>query len=213
MLTEVIMKRKLFDSEISQKSKSEFFSATDLVKAGNKWRMLNGLQAFNDSHFFSKKETKEFMASLESKFKEPVRIIARGRGTHTWIHPYLFIDMALAINPELKIEVYGWLFDYLIKYRNESGDSYKRMAGALYTNQGNKQAFPGYIQGVAKKIKIACGVEDWNTASQEQLKMRDKIHDSIYLLSDILKDNDRSVNIAIMKALDVAGEKEIGGRQ
>jgi hypothetical protein len=41
METEVIMKRKLFDSEISQKSQSGFFSATDLVNAGNRWRTLN----------------------------------------------------------------------------------------------------------------------------------------------------------------------------
>jgi hypothetical protein len=34
----------------------------------------------------------------------------------------------------LKIEVYSWLFDKLIKYRNNSGDSYKKMAGALFEN-------------------------------------------------------------------------------
>ena len=42
MVTEVIMKRELFGHEISQKSKSEFFSATDLSKAGNEWRRSNG---------------------------------------------------------------------------------------------------------------------------------------------------------------------------
>ena len=35
------MKRELFGQEISQKSKSEFFSATDLLRAGNKYRAMN----------------------------------------------------------------------------------------------------------------------------------------------------------------------------
>ena len=47
MVTEVIMKREIFGKEISQKSKSEFFSATDLVRAGNRWRIQNELEPFN----------------------------------------------------------------------------------------------------------------------------------------------------------------------
>ena len=44
MKTEVILKRELLGGEISQKSKSEYFSATDLIRVGNKWRSLNGLK-------------------------------------------------------------------------------------------------------------------------------------------------------------------------
>ena len=47
MKTEVIMQRELFGHTIQQKSKSEFFSVTDLVKAGNKWRMANNIKPFN----------------------------------------------------------------------------------------------------------------------------------------------------------------------
>ena len=57
MKTEVIMKRELFGSEISQQSKSGFFSATDLVKVGNKWRYENGLSTFNLSLFLKSKNT------------------------------------------------------------------------------------------------------------------------------------------------------------
>ena len=98
MKTEVIMQRDLFGMPISQKSKTEFFSATDLVKAGNRWRMINGLTPFNEKAWMQNKGTQEFIAELESKFGK-VKISARGRGQHTWIHPLLFIDMALAISP------------------------------------------------------------------------------------------------------------------
>ena len=58
MKTEVVMVRKLFDCDISQKSKTQFFSATDLVKAGNKWRSMNEKTFFDLTEYFSLKSTK-----------------------------------------------------------------------------------------------------------------------------------------------------------
>ena len=201
MKTEVIMKRSLFGVEISQKSQSEMFSATDLVKAGNKWRIMNGLQPFDMSAWFLNKSTKEFISELENKYGK-VKIAGRGRGNNTWVHPLLFIDMALAINPKLKVEVYEWLFDNLIKYRNESGDSYKRMCGNLYCNHENKRNFPAFVTSVADKVKLACRVKDWNKATEEQLSKRDRIHHNIALLSDVLRNNDEAVRIGILKSID-----------
>jgi len=200
METEVIMKRELFGCQISQKSKSEFFSATDLVSAGNKWRIANGLPFFNLAAFFQNKSTKEFLAMLEEKYGT-VKINSRGKGGNTWVHPLLFIDIALSISPNLKIEVYEWLFDHLLKYRNESGDSYKKMSGALYLKHTNKTAFPRYIQEIAEKIKNTCGVKDWQQADESKLKMRDRIHENISLLCDVLP-IDEAVRIGIKKAVE-----------
>jgi hypothetical protein len=198
MKTEVIMKRELFNMPISQKSISRFFSATDLVRAGNKWRLGNGMDLFNINEYFRLKGTVEFISELQKKYGE-VKISRRGRSKDTWVHPILFIDIALAISPTLKIEVYEWIFDNLIKYRNESGDSYKKMAGYLYAHTANRSNFYKEISAVAEKIKLACGVEDWQTAKENQLIYRDKIQDSISLLSDVLRDNNEAVRIAILK--------------
>ena len=199
MITSVVMKRKLFDREISQNTKNSFFSATDLVKAGNRYRLLNELEPFNLKNWFYSKSSKEFIDSLERKYGK-VKISSRGKNGHTWVHPLLFIDIALAISPELKIEVYEWLFDELIKSRSGSGDSYKKMCGYLYANYSNKRNFPVYISDVAKKIKLACNIkDDWQNATEEQLKLRDKIHDNISLLADILRDTDQAVKLGILK--------------
>ena len=101
MKTEVVMKRKLFGQEISQKSKSEFFSATDLVRAGNKRRIEHELPPFDLSQWLQTK--KEFINALKDQYG---KVLISGCGHHTWVHPLLFIDIALAINPQLKIEVY-----------------------------------------------------------------------------------------------------------
>jgi hypothetical protein len=199
MVTEVVMKRELFGCEISQKSKSELFSATDLVRAGNRWRMLNKLEPFTLKAFLENKGTKEFIAELEKQFPE-VKISGKGRGTHTWVHPFLFIDIALAISPTLKIEVYSWLYDHLLKYRNDSGDSYKKMAGALFIKYTPKCDFPKYIQRVASNIKNALSVKDWNEEDEKTLKLRDKVHENIALLCDVIPCDD-AVRIGIKKAM------------
>lgn len=202
MKTAVIMKRELFGMPISQHSKTEYFSATDLTKAGNHWRALNGMGPFNEKAWMQNKSTKEFMEELETKYGK-VKISARGRGQHTWVHPLLFIDMALAISPKLKVETYEWMFDHLIKNRNESGDSYNLMCGALYTRHANKTTFPAYIRGVAKNIQLACQAKDWQTASESQLKARDQIHREVALLCEVLQDNDLALRIAFARVLGV----------
>jgi len=202
MKTQVLMKRKLFGQEITQQSKTEMFSATDLVRSGNKWRIENGLEIFNHKNWFQQKNVKEFVAELEKEFGK-VKISGRGNKSHTWVHPLLFIDLALAISPKLKIEVYTWLYDSLLSNRNDSGDSYKKMCGSLYVHSINKSEYPRYISKVALKIKQVCNVDDWQKASDEQLKLRDKLHNNIALISNVLRDNDKAVEYGINEAMKV----------
>lgn len=200
MKTEVIMKRELFGKEISQKSQSEFFSATDLVRSGNAWRIANGLSVFDMNDWFNVKSTKEFISALEKEYGV-VKISGRGRGVHTWVHPFLFIDMALAISPTLKIEVYSWLYDHLLKYRNNSGDSYKKMVGAVYEKYSNKSQFPRFIRDYATRIKTSIGVESWETATEEQLNSRDKIHEAVSTLSNVMTDPEKMLDVAIKEGI------------
>jgi hypothetical protein len=195
MKTEVTMKRELFGREIKQKSQSEFFSATDLVRAGNLWRVSNGMPIFDMKAWFHNQGTKDFIDALEKEYGV-VKISGRGRGVNTWIHPFLFIDMALAISPELKIQVYSWLYDHLLKYRNNSGDSYKKMVGAIYSKYSVKSQFPRYIQEYASRIRNEIGVKDWNEATEEQLNRRDKIHEAVSTLSHVMTDPDKILEIA-----------------
>lgn len=199
METRVLMKRELFGEEIAQNNLNSFFSATDLVRAGNKWRVANNLPFFNLATFLQTKETKEFVNFLQQEYGE-VKINSRGKYGVTWVHPFLFIEIALAISPKLKVEVYSWLYDSLIKYRNNSGDSYKKMCGALYITQTNKRTFADDIKKLANRIKVECNVTDWEHATEEQLTLRNKIHDNIALLSDIIKDRETLYNVAIKKA-------------
>lgn len=200
MKPQVVMKRELFGCNISQQSKTEFFSATELVNAGNKWRLSNGLKEFNLSQYLKSNSFVEFKNELQNKYGNVISS-SRGRNSNTWVHPLLFIDIALAINPKLKIEDYEWLFDNLIRFRNDSGDSYKEMSAAIYIRFQNKREFPNYIQKVANYIKLELKVDDWQKATEEQLRKRDLIHNSIKLLCNVLNDTNQAVRIGVKENL------------
>ena len=201
MVTEVIMQRELLGGTVRQKSKSEFFSATDLVNVGNEWRLKNNLSHFNLSTFLGLKSTKEFIFEIEKKYECTCIVKGRGRNSTTWVHPILFIDIALSISPTLKIEVYEWIFDHLIKYRNKSGDSYRKMCSSIFDRMANKRDFKCFISETAEKISKEIGVDDWNKATAEQLEIRDKIHESIHLLCNVLQDPKKAVSIGIFEVM------------
>jgi len=201
MKSEVVMRRSLFDREVRQKSKSAFLSATDLVEAANVKRKQLGYGEFNMSTWLSSQSTKDFMQQIEeSKGIKPVQI-TRGRNGGTWMHPILFMDLALTLSPKLKLEVYEWLHDELLKYRNDSGDSYQKMAGAIFSKCSDKSRFAKYITSVSMKIKRACGVDDWESASEDKLRLRDKMHNNIALLCSVTSKPDKAVVVGIGKAL------------
>jgi len=91
------------------------------------------------------------------------------------------------------------MYDELLSNRNNSGNSYKKMCGSLYAHQGNKQTFQNLIIDVARRIKTACDVTDWQKANDWQLKKRDKIHNDIALLANVLNNNAESVRLALLQ--------------
>jgi hypothetical protein len=199
MKTEVIISRPFMGSLIEQKSKTGMFNATNLIKIANTKRKELGQSPFNLSQFLKQKSTLEFIEELQ-KENERVIINGRGRNAKTWVHPLLFIDVSLAINPKFKVEVYKWLYDELLKYRNDSGDSYRKMAGSIYERINNKKNFHKYITRVANYIKEECDVKDWNKANQNQLYLRNKMHDNISLLCGVLNNCNEAVRIGVLKA-------------
>lgn len=198
MKTEVTVIRPFMGGEVRQRSKSELMSATDLVKIGNVKRRELGLSAFNLSQYLKLQSTKDFIEELQ-KDNERVLISSRGRNATTWVHPLLLVDIALSINPRFKVEVYHWIMDELLKARNLSGESYKKMVGAIF-ERAPKKDFNQTIQKVAKYIREQCGVKDWNQATERQLRLRDKMHENIALLCSVLTNYKEAVRVGVMNA-------------
>ncbi len=56
---------------------------------------------------------------------------SRGNNAGTWMHPILFVKFAMWINPRFEVQVIKFVYDQMIAYRNEAGDSYKELASAV----------------------------------------------------------------------------------
>ena len=76
-----------------------------------------------------------------------------------------------------------WLQDNLTLNRDTSGDSYKELASQIANNSDIPPSKIGLaIPIVAKNIKTILKVDDWNTATAEQLHDRDTIHKSMIMM-------------------------------
>ena len=183
---------------IRQRTKDSYFSLQDISRVVNLIRIaeLGDSNTVRIDKYFTLDSTKEFIAKIKEKKGVEAYIRQRGRGKESWVHPHLFLDILLWANPAFKIEIYDWLFDYLIKYRIDSGDSFNIMKGALHTYSRQKHLFQKAIKGVCQNIKNMIGVTDWNKASTEQLRRRDELQKMIADLAETTHNSRLAVDLA-----------------
>ena len=131
MKTSVNVIRKLNDFEVVQRTKDSMFNATSLL---NQWNGNSG-QKKQMIHYTENSSTQEFLKALmideNSKERNSVLIQSRGKNGGTWMHPYLFIDFAMWLNPSFKLQVIKFVYDQLIEDRKLSGDHYNKLCSLL----------------------------------------------------------------------------------
>jgi hypothetical protein len=196
MKTNVVMLRKMGQFEVQQRTKDGYFNATDLL---GQWNEFSGMQK-QMVHFTENQTTKVFISEImkqETKERDSVLLTVRGKSGGTWMHPLLFVDFAMWLNPTFKYHVLKFVADNLIQFRKDSGDSYRALCDALYPLIP-KERFTDFIQKEAGKIKKACGVTDWQTATTEQLALRQKIEETAITIADLLPPA-KVVEVAIKK--------------
>lgn len=187
--------RELSGVIVRQRTCDSFFALSDIAKVVARNAPDNTSVKRADSYFLLN-SSKELLAEIEKATGTNPYIRGRGKNT-SWVHPYLAIDILLWSNPKFKLEVYGWLWDYLIENRIRSGDSYSKMCGVLYSVSSDKTNFHKNIQNLAKIIKDTIGVGDWNQATSEQLELREYAHNMIADLAKTLHDSTKGASLGI----------------
>lgn len=131
MKTNVNMIRNMGNYKITQRTSDGMFNATHLL---NQWNYNNKMKK-QMIHFMENKSTQDFIEVLENendiKERNSVVLQSRGRNGGTWMHPYLFIDFAMWLNPKFKLDVIRFVYDQLIEYRHSAGDYYKGLTSAI----------------------------------------------------------------------------------
>lgn len=143
MITNQVMKRPMGDFLVEQRTKDSMFNATDLLNQWNdfverKDDTQNGYVKKELKKFFENDNTKEFIEALvkeenlHGQNSAYVKSKARAdRGGGTWLHPILFIKFAMWLNPRFEVKVIRFVYDQMLKYRNDAGDAYKELASAV----------------------------------------------------------------------------------
>lgn len=134
MKTNQLMTRKIGDYEVFQRTKDRMFNATVLLQA---WNNATG-EKKEVKKFFENENTKEFLdalvkeENLDGQNSAYVKSKARlDRGGGTWMHPILFMKFAMWLNPRFEVQVIKFVYDQMLRYRDEVGEDYKKLAAAL----------------------------------------------------------------------------------
>ncbi len=165
-------------SDVRQNHKSGYFCINDLTKIANHYRSNKGLPKAKWVKYKDSKKAKEFFNTLmmDENIAEIITI-KRSRTPETWVHPLVFFDYAMWLSADFKVFVYKWLYDNLVVFRDDSGNSYKEMSKVLFDTQGYEPTKGAVmISSLARAIKRDLDWHEWNTASPDILKKRDAIH-------------------------------------
>lgn len=135
MNTNQIMKRPLANFTVEQRTKDGMFNATNLLK---QWNAQDGVAQRKMDNYFASSKTSEFIDTIieREKLDTPKMVYVKSKarsdkGGGTWMHPLLFIDFAMWINPSFKYDVLKFVYDKMLVYRNEAGEAYKQLSSAM----------------------------------------------------------------------------------
>ena len=134
MKTNQIIKRPMGAFVVEQRTKDGYFNATTLMR---QWNQANGSKK-EIKDYLENKSTQEFLTALISEEdlngENSPYLTSRGKyNGGTWMHPIMFIDFAMWLNPAFKVKVIKFVYDQMIKFRKDAGDAYKDLSAAVST--------------------------------------------------------------------------------
>lgn len=156
MKTNQTLIRKMGNFDVFQRTHDGMFNATALLK---QWNQNSGMKK-EIKDYFGNQSTQEFINALITEenlhggnYPYVKSRASRGINAGTWMHPLLFIDFAMWLNPSFKVKVLKFVYDQLIQYRIEAGDSYREMAAQI-AKISKKQDIASNITNTARAINI-----------------------------------------------------------
>lgn len=110
-------------------------------------------------HYFENQSSNELINTIVERenlnSRNSAYLSSRGKNGGTWMHPILFIDFAMWINPSFKYDVIKFVYDEMIRYRNEAGDAYRELSSAIMKIVP-KDFMPKAMQKNWRSIELGC---------------------------------------------------------
>lgn len=169
MKTNQVMIRPMGEFKVEQRTVDGFFNATELLK---QWNLHNGTKK-ELKHYFENQSANELINTIIERenlnSRKSAYLSSRGKNGGTWMHPILFIDFAMWINPSFKYDVIKFVYDEMIKFRNLAGDAYPSMCRAVRSIMP-EPIFREKVKDLAKSLNII-------VYGKHETEMRNKIGD------------------------------------
>lgn len=209
MKTSQVLTRKMGEFNVLQRTSDGYFDGNALL---NQWNAIPSNVRRKFSVFIDSPKTKEFVETIRKRESQcpnmdngDLQAIKEIKGRNTkngktkdqiWMHPFLFIDFAMWINPEFKYDVIKFVHDQMIEYRNEAGNSYKILASAI-SQIVNREDMPKAMMSIAKAMNYVV----YNDHAQQ---IRNKQADEIRLkeLCELQKDIAKLINFGFINSFD-----------
>lgn len=200
MKTNNVILRPMGQFQVQQRTKDGMFNATALLKQWNE--MMESDKRLQS--YFSNDSSNEFIETIIKRenlnSKKSCYLTVRGKNGGTWMHPMLFIDFAMWINPSFKYDVLRFVYDQMIKYRNEAGDAYRDLSAAVY-NIVDRSQMQSLMAQISKGINYVVFGEHRNMirndkgTEQDQRRLYEMERKVASLINDgFLKDHGQVMN-------------------
>ena len=143
MKSNKVMKRQMGEYDVFQRTSDSYFNANALLSQWNS----KGNSEKKINKYLSMQKTKDFIFEIESNlhmanlphadYRAVKKIV--GRSTHggrtadeIWLHPFVFLDMCMWLEPKFKVQVIKFVYDELISLRCNAGDNYIQLMKRVY---------------------------------------------------------------------------------
>lgn len=169
MKTNQEMIRPMGEFRVVQRTKDGFFNATELLK---QWNVSNNSKK-ELKHYLENQSANELINTIVERenlnSRNSAYLGSRGKNGGTWMHPILFIDFAMWINPSFKYDVIKFVYDEMIKFRNLAGDAYPSMCRAVRSIMP-EPIFRKKVKDLARSLNII-------VYGKHESEMRNKVGD------------------------------------
>lgn len=179
MKTNQDMIRTIGDYLVVQRTSDGYFDGMELLR---QWNSKEENPKRQMSKFLEQEQTKEFIKALvedESHVANNLhgdnQVFTKIKGRITkngktpdkvWMNPLLFIKFAMWINPTFEVKVLRFVYDEMIKYRNDAGDAYKELSSSV-----SKIVPKAFMRDAMKKIAEAL---NWIIFNNHESMIRNK---------------------------------------
>lgn len=116
--------------------------------------------------FLKNRQTEEFIASIARNENLDVKDVVkttRGENGGTWVHPMLFIDLCMWLDPDFKYKALKFVQDQMLRFRDEAGEAYKTLCQAVarITPDGSRREVMAFVGRAINYIM-------WNTHNDRE---------------------------------------------